>query len=101
MIIVEKDIFAYNSSESIILNSRIYFDTSSECHEFSDISYNELLSDLSYSEYSIGNISSKDLAESSRTNRLTPEKDYVGITNSEDQDELEIPDEKNLNRRLG
>ncbi|PKK57722.1 hypothetical protein RhiirC2_797540 [Rhizophagus irregularis] len=49
---MEKDIFAYNSSESIILNSRIYFDTSSECHEFSDISYNELLSDLSYSEYS-------------------------------------------------
>ncbi|POG66007.1 hypothetical protein GLOIN_2v1661355, partial [Rhizophagus irregularis DAOM 181602=DAOM 197198] len=61
-----RNIFAYNSSETIILNSS--------------------------REYSIGNISSKDLAESSRTNRITTEKDYVGITNSEDQDELEIPD---------
>ncbi|CAB4475693.1 unnamed protein product [Rhizophagus irregularis] len=138
MIIVEKDIFAYNSSETIILNSSreysntcaydssVLIDMSNSIREFSNTCAHDssVLIDMSNSsreysntcahdssvligiinssrEYSIGNISSKDLAESSRTNRITAEKDYVGITNSEDQDELEIPDEKNLNRRLG
>ncbi|UZO16944.1 uncharacterized protein OCT59_008310 [Rhizophagus irregularis] len=135
---MEKDIFAYNSSETIILNSSreysntcaydssVLIDMSNSIREFSNTCAHDssVLIDMSNSsreysntcahdssvligiinssrEYSIGNISSKDLAESSRTNRITTEKDYVGITNSEDQDELEIPDEKNLNRRLG
>ncbi|PKC53636.1 hypothetical protein RhiirA1_509960, partial [Rhizophagus irregularis] len=133
-----RNIFAYNSSETIILNSSreysntcaydssVLIDMSNSIREFSNTCAHDssVLIDMSNSsreysntcahdssvligiinssrEYSIGNISSKDLAESSRTNRITAEKDYVGITNSEDQDELEIPDEKNLNRRLG
>ncbi|GBC42512.2 kinase-like domain-containing protein [Rhizophagus irregularis DAOM 181602=DAOM 197198] len=71
---MEEDISAYSSSEC---SSR-------------EFSFN--ISDISED---IDNISSKDLADSSRASRITTEEnDYVDITNSEDQDELEIPDEK-------
>ncbi|RGB41158.1 hypothetical protein C1646_752408 [Rhizophagus diaphanus] len=43
----------------------------------------------------IDNISSKDLTDSSRMNGITTEEnDYVDLINSEDQDELEISDDK-------
>ncbi|CAB4421872.1 unnamed protein product [Rhizophagus irregularis] len=71
---MEEDISAYSSSEC---SSRIF------SLNISDISDD------------IDNISSKDLTDSSKASRITTEEnDYVNITNSEDQDELEIPDEK-------